>query len=188
MYDNTTSPRTLLATSSWNGFSWTSAGGWQKNNGTTPPAGTIYINGNVKITGGGTDASPWRTTLLVNGSIDMSGNPRIQPYEQNVTMLARGDVKLRGNSSSYPGVNGLIGTHEQIDIAGTPRFTGAIVAEDAEDLFPLVTSVSAIGAEGSSEDFISIMGNFNLTYNGGMDTFLSAGGTSVKLRSWDKYK
>ena len=118
----------------------------------------------------------------------MSGNPYITPFLTGVALLARGDIKLRGVASSYPDINGLIATHEQIDIAGTPNFTGAIVAEDADDTHSAVTSVSAVGSDGSREDFESIMGNFTLTYNGGMNTFLTAAGTSVRLRSWDKYR
>lgn len=187
VYDNATNPRTLLATSSWNGFSWTSSAGWTKGGSSTPPAGAIYVNGSVKVTGGGSESSPWNTTLLVNGNIEMTGNPRITPFLPGVSLMALGDIKLRGNASAAPYVEGLIAAHEQIDIAGTPSFSGAVVAEDAVDTFSLVTTVNSVGSAGE-EAFESIMGNFNLTYNGGMDTFLVAGGTSVKVRSWDNYR
>lgn len=188
VYDNATSPRTLIANGTWNGFSFGS-GMWSRNASTPiPPPSTILIKSNVKITGGGTDATPWTTTLLVTGSIDMSGNPRLKPYLDNVTMMARGDIKIRGNSSAQPGVNGVIATHEQIDIGGTPQFTGAIVAEDAEDVTSLVSSVNQVGSTGEEEMVDVIMGNFTLTYNGAMQTFLTAGGNSVKVRSWDRYR
>lgn len=186
VYDNTTTPRTLLATGSWNGFDWSSSQGWSKGGSAAPPAGPIYINGGVKITGGGTAEAPWNTALLVNGTVEMSGNPVMTPFNgtvngqqvKNVLILARGDVSIKGTGSSQPSLNGVIATHEQVDIAGTPTFTGSIVAEDAEDVFSKVTSIS----------YIDILGNFTLTYDGGMDTFLVAGGTSVKVRSWDNYK
>jgi hypothetical protein len=180
VYDNTTDPPTLVAQDAWNGFTWKS-GGWQftggkgKDGGDAPPPGAFYINGDFQIEGGGTDADPWRATFLVDGSIDMAGNARIVPYLTGVTLMARGDIKLRGNASSYPGINGLVAAHEQVDFAGTPNFTGCVVAENAGNVCALV-------------DTMSVTGNYTLTYDGGLETFLVVGGTSVVLRSWDRYR
>jgi hypothetical protein len=183
VYDNTTIPPTLVASGTWSGFTFdTKKGAWSKNNGTVPPAGAIFIDGSVTITGGGTASDPWQTTLLVNGTIDMSGNAYITPYLKGVTMMAYGDIELSGNSKAAPELNGLVATHEQIDIQGTPSFRGTVLAEDAADVFPDVTTTSKAGAV----DAMDIMGNFSLTYDGGMETFLVAGGTSVALRAWDR--
>ncbi len=185
VYDNTTIPRRLIAAGSWAGFSWDDrTGTWSKRNGTTPPPGAIYVDGNLDINGGGTEAEPWRTTLLVNGSISMEGNPFLVPYLKGVTMMAYGDIRLRGTPKAFPDVNGLIATHEQIDISGNPRFRGSVLAEDAGDAFDLVTTTSRAGMD----DFVDVTGNFSLTYDGDLETFLIAGATSVAIRSWERYR
>ncbi len=156
-YNNTTSPRTLIGSGTWAGFTWDgSKNTWDKKNNTVPPPGAIYIDGSVEINGGGTAATPWRTTLLVNGNIGMEGNPFLVPYLPGVSMMAFGDIRLRGTPASFPDVNGLIATHEQIDISGTPRFRGSVLAEDVGDAFDLVTTSSRAG----TEDFLDINGNF----------------------------
>jgi hypothetical protein len=190
VYDNTVVPRKLIATGTWFGFSFNKVTlGWDKTGAEVTPPGAIYINGSTKITAGGTAADPWKTTLLVNGSIDISGNPYITPSLLGVTMLARGDIDITGAPKTFPTVAGLIATHEQVNIGGTAAFEGSVLAEDAEDLYRDVTTISELTSTGIVlEDMTKVIGNFALHFDGNLETFLIAGGSSVAIRSWDRFR
>jgi len=141
--------------------------GWSYTSG-TPPAlaqwtfngntfcnGTYYLEGNAKVVSSpGSDATPWETTLIATGDIELAGKPTIGAdanYTVHDTLLIAGlDVKTNGSPSN--GYNGLIAAHEQFDLSGNGTFNGYVIGEDASHASNTVTSSS-------------VSGSITLTYN-----------------------
>jgi hypothetical protein len=144
--------QTLTYPGTFNG--WAHSGGRWSLSGNTGYDGTYYIEDDAKVSGNpGSQANPWRVTIIATGSIDISGNPNIQPETPDLLFVAGRDIKISGNpNTSYEGV---ILAHEQIQISGNPSMEGAIIAEDAENIDGSVT-----------ENKIS--GNVTITYNGNL--------------------
>ncbi|MFH1226505.1 MAG: polymer-forming cytoskeletal protein [Planctomycetota bacterium] len=153
---------------------WDYNGGlWSYNSGNSYD-GTYYAQTgtDVKISGSpGAPATPWQVTIISEGYIDVSGNPTISPYSQNVALLAGRDLQMSGTASNP--YTGLYAAHEQLKLSGTPKINGVVLAEDKEDLCNLVST-------GSQFD-ISIAGNAEITYNGDMATFLNDGEPYIRV-------
>ena len=161
-------------TAGWNYTSGTKT--W--NNKNTPLNGTFYVvNGNIELVG---NVGPWQATLLVNGTSTTTGKVFIKgtgsettnmtPDEDSVAILAYNNIEIIGNF----GCDGLVGTHEQISISGNASVNGSIVAESATRG---VDGVSVVGS-----------GNANVTYNGGMTTFISSGDEYIMIKGFKKLK
>lgn len=95
--------------------------------------GTVCAEGNVKVSGNaGTDALPLKMSIIATGSIEVSGNPFMQPSSpDSVMFLAGGDLSISGN----PGIlndnfEGLIYSDSQCKISGNPSLEGQVVCQD----------------------------------------------------------
>lgn len=118
-----------------------------------------------------TEANPNDASNDYNsGSIEVSGNPRLNPHLQGVLFLADRDLVISGN----PDVTGFLAAHEQIKISGNPTILGAIVAEDA---------VNQAQAAGGASDGNSVSGNPTITYDGGLSLPFSA---SLRITAWQE--
>jgi hypothetical protein len=124
-------------------------------NGNTFCDGTYYFEGNAKVVSSpGSVDTPWETTLIATGDIELAGNPTIgvdANYTVKDTLLVAGlDVKINGTPSG--GYNGLIAAHEQFSLSGNGTFNGFIIGEDASHTSDTVTSTT-------------VSGNITLTYD-----------------------
>jgi len=91
---------------------------------------TYCVEGNVQIsTDIGTAADPRALTLLVQGSMEISGNPFLEPEDPDGIMwIMDGDLKLNGNSTtSVDSFNGFIYAGSQCEMSGTVRIGGQVV-------------------------------------------------------------
>jgi len=144
------------STCGWKYISGTPLAEWNLNS-STPCNGTYYFEGTVETKSAGTDANPWKTTLIATGDIKIAGNPTIQAdanYTVHDTLFYSGrDVQINGTPSN--GYNGVIAAHEQFELSGTGNFTGFIIGENAPN-----TSGSLVNATTST-----VGGNIGLTYD-----------------------
>ncbi|MEK7448522.1 MAG: hypothetical protein AAB019_03455 [Planctomycetota bacterium] len=120
----------------------------------------------------------WQVTLISNGSIKVTGTPTMTPKQPGTLMIAGGDISIKGGVSNT--FNGVIATHEQIELLGTPNITGSILAEDAVDTHDVVST-------GSTFD-LSLSGTTNITFNGAVTTILDAGDPYIKIMGIKKIK
>lgn len=147
---------------------------WQLS-GNTFCNGTFYFdNGNATVTSSpGSDANPWKTTLIATGDMDIQGKPTIEAdanYTVHDTLFYSGrDIKINGTPSN--GYNGVIAAHEQFDLGGNGSFTGFIVGENAGN-----TAGSLVNANSNI-----VNGNIGLTYNCGSNPPLQG---PLQFLSW----
>jgi len=122
----------------WSGWTTTTVGGvrqWEIS-GNTAPAGTMYIEGKVLISGSpknGTD--PIKTTLIATGSISVTGNPKFSPDNGNnpdaIQFVTDGDLRLQGTGDfEHTEIEGQIFVKEQIHTQGSWEFKGRIIVQD----------------------------------------------------------
>ncbi len=155
----------LMPGNKWNNWDF-SGGEWTLSGNSTINA-TLYIEGDAKISGNpGSQANPWIATIIATGDIEVSGNPTMRPPDsttdgalfrsgtENLLFIAGRDIKISGNFLQNDR-QGIIASHEQIDMSGNPTFNGFIIAEDAENVSSRVRSNN-------------ISGNMTITYNGGI--------------------
>ena len=123
--------------------------------------GFIYVEGNVKMNGspGQNSVEPVTMSIVAEGYIEISGNPRLQPYytgdfdaatraameaqlgesradrlpfllrSSQVLFLAGNDLKFNGNAANTLLV-GVMAAHQEFSISGNPQLTGALIAEN----------------------------------------------------------
>lgn len=143
------------------------SGTWWYEGGGVPPevqGKTFYFaqaggagpgeTGNAKVSGSpGSAADNWRTTLVAEGHIDVSGNPTMRAHSQNLLFVAGTDVAIAGTTAATWSLGGIVAAHEQVALSGNPKIVGFVVAENAASGDPFV-GATAIG------------GNARITYNG----------------------
>jgi hypothetical protein len=141
----------------WHGFRYEGSGKWAiSSNSTTAPAGLYYIEGPFKISGNPTITA----TFVATGTVEISGNPVIDPYVPDLAVITGGDLKISGNPDLVPEVPGIYVAREQVMISGNPEIVGVIVALDRQDLDSTVSTSSEIVAD--------ISGNPRIHYDGGL--------------------
>src|SRR2546425_1681651 len=158
---------------------------------TTPPVwtlscpstinGTLYFEGtDVSIpTSVGTTQAPWITTLIAEGSIDLTAQSLIaraptvadgalfKAGTQNFLFISNEDIHI--GSLSGGNLTGVVAAYEQVNIEGNPTMYGYVVAQDGANGSGLVTADS-------------VGGGLNLTYNGDLviPTFLK----TAQIKTW----
>jgi hypothetical protein len=153
------------------GWDFITAGGkneW-KYNAAACNNGTFYVEGarDVDIAGSpGSIAVPWQLTLLATGNVKITGSPVMTPDETGVCIMAGKDISCAGNLTVLDGV---VGCHEQMEIAGSVNIQGNLVIEDATD------SVGSLVTLKPNAFDVAIGGSAIINYNGGLTTFLEAG-------------
>jgi type II secretory pathway pseudopilin PulG len=119
----------------------------------SPKKNIFFIEGDLDVSG----HPEINATLLVEGSVDMTGAPTTQSLPdmiadwQNLAIYAGGDVRLSGTVS----VNGVVVAREQVSMSGNVTVTGSVVAVDIADTHSLVTTRSNLNDEFSGS--VSVM-------------------------------
>jgi len=129
--------------------------------------GTYYAEGNIEITGNPGQSNPKEPplplTLLAEGWINVSGNPRTTPALVSgtlaVSMLAGTDLRLSGNPSTT--YRGLHYARHQIDFSGNPALNGQVIAANLAD-----TGTPQNLVERKQGGFIEVSGNPSIYYDG----------------------
>ena len=142
--------------------------------------GTLYFETDVSIpTSLGTTQAPWVTTLIAEGSIDLTAQSLIaraptsvdgalfKAGTQNFLFISDEDIHI--GSLSGGNLTGVVAAYEQVNIEGNPTMYGYVVAQDGANGSGLVTADS-------------VSGGLSLTYNGDLavPTFLK----TAQIKTW----
>jgi len=142
--------------------------------------GTLYFETDVSIpTSLGTTQAPWITTLIAEGSIDLTAQSLIaraptsadgalfKAGTQNFLFISDEDIHI--GSLSGGNLTGVVAAYEQVNIEGNPTMYGYVVAQDGANGSGLVTADS-------------VSGGLSLTYNGNLSipTFLK----TAQIKTW----
>ena len=142
--------------------------------------GTLYFETDVSIpTSLGTTQAPWITTLIAEGSIDLTAQSLIaraptsadgalfKAGTQNFLFISDEDIHI--GSLSGGNFTGVVAAYEQVNIEGNPTMYGYVVAQDGANGSGLVTADS-------------VSGGLSLTYNGDLSipTFLK----TAQIKTW----
>jgi len=142
--------------------------------------GTLYFETDVSIpTSLGTTQAPWVTTLIAEGSIDLTAQSLIaraptstdgalfKAGTQNFLFISDEDIHI--GSLSGGNLTGVVAAYEQVNIEGNPTMYGYVVAQDGANGSGLVTADS-------------VSGGLSLTYNGDLSipTFLK----TAQIKTW----
>jgi len=103
--------------------------------------GDVDIAGNLGRVG---VPSPYALTLLVDGSISISGTPQIVPALTlpNILFVTNGDLEMTGTANCI--IAGQARVREQFKLAGTMSLAGQIIVEDRWDISTTVTGDSTV--------------------------------------------
>lgn len=101
--------------------------------------GDVDISGNIGRTG---TPSPYALTLLVDGSISISGTPQLVPalVRPNILFVTNGDLVMTGTANCK--ISGQARVREQFKLAGTMELTGQVIVESRTDISDAVTGAS----------------------------------------------
>ena len=132
--------------------------------------GTFYVNGDVVLSGNiGTSESPWVTTILAGGSIQVTASSLVvrpplsneatyKSLTQDLLFVANKDILITGNSGQH--FTGIMSAQEQVGISGNPNVPrGYFLAQDLS-----FSASSPYGSNLVSSNYIS--GNMSIMYNG----------------------
>lgn len=102
-------------------------------------ASDVDIAGNLGRTG---TPSPYAITLLVDGSVSISGTPHIVPAvtHPGTLLVTNGDLVMLGTANCK--IRGQARVREQFKLAGTMELTGQVIVESRYDLSDAVTGAS----------------------------------------------
>ena len=86
------------------GWKWDSGKNIYKSDSDHVEQGVYCVDGNMEIANNlGVPGSPWEVTFLVEGSVQISGNPYLKPaHSKDIVIIAEGDLKLNGNPAGGP--------------------------------------------------------------------------------------
>lgn len=143
------------------GAEWTFSGGTWSITGNSATAGTVYVNGQVTVSGnppgGGAKATPIQLSIIATGDISITGNPKFYPHASagGLQLVTDGDLRLAGNADLdyITTVYGQSLVRGQLDLSGNPDLRGQIIVQD-------------VSGAGTLVDTNSVSGNPTITYNG----------------------
>jgi hypothetical protein len=109
-----------------------SAGSWSYSGVTTPPNGTFYASGEIRLQASpGTAGSPWEATLVA-ASVDIQGHPTIQPYLRDLLIVSnRVEINGTGGDAS---LRGAIVASGEVELTGGLSLTGNVLARGEVEL------------------------------------------------------
>ena len=116
------------------GWKWDSGKNIYKSDSDHVEQGVYCVDGNMEIANNfGVPGSPWEVTFLVEGSVQISGNPYLKPaHSKDIVIIAEGDLKLNGNpAGGNENFNGLLYGGAQCEVSGTPRIHGQLICKNS---------------------------------------------------------
>ena len=151
---------TANAKTTCNHWEWNSGSAtWSLNSNNTDP-GTYYVEGNATISGSpGNPAVPAVLSIVAEGSISITGSPRLAPHTTELLFVTNEDLKILGTIDlvgASADVEGQMLVRGQVDIGGNATLDGQLIVND-QPVGDLVTSNS-------------IHGNASITYSGTLGT------------------
>jgi hypothetical protein len=142
-------------TSNFRGWIWrANQNEWR---GSTLQAGVFYVHHADASVRGSEGSEQRAVSILVSsdpsdpggsGSLDISGNPRMQAALSDVLFITDRDLDMGGTGSGGTGeacgaegasYSGLVAVNEQLSISGNAALRGAVIVRDIEDVHGLVT-------------------------------------------------
>jgi hypothetical protein len=135
--------------STFRGWKW-QANKWQ---GSSIGAGVFYVyHADAKVTGSYGTAQRAVSILVeqnpaapaTSGSLDLSGNPKLQSAMQDVLFIVDADLDMQGTATAGScgenpaAMSGFIGVGEQLKTQGTVELRGAIIVQDRAEQHNLV--------------------------------------------------
>ena len=126
---------TFIGTGTVMGWRWDSGTNEYSLSGNQALGGVYCVQGNVKVTGNaGSNGNPLAISIFATGSVDIGGNPKIEPApgSEDILILAEGDLDISGNASgSTPAYAGMLYAGSQCRINGNPSIAGFLLCHDA---------------------------------------------------------
>ena len=154
-------------------YGWTyspSGPSWILNDNNASFQATYYVEGDATISASPGSASlPLAISLIAEGDIEISGNPRLRPDLPELMFVTNMDLKIAGTLSQPIAFEGQMMVREQLSISGNPTLAGQILAQNVPSVSNLVLSNS-------------ISGNPSITYNGivGTNVFVVTGWREIR--------
>jgi hypothetical protein len=101
----------------------------------------VQIAGNIGRVGA---PSPYAMTLLVDGSVTITGTPHVTPAvaRPNIFLVTNGDLDMAGTANCI--LSGQARVREQLSLGGTMSLTGQILVENRWDVSNKVTGDSKV--------------------------------------------
>lgn len=147
-------------TTSCNEWTWSSGTGTWTLNSSTVPSGTYYVQGHATVSGSpGTVKSPAVMSIVAEGSISITGSPKLKPETTELLFVTDQDLKILGTIDlvgESVTVEGQMLVQGQVDIGGNAALDGQLIVNN-EDVGDLVTTNQ-------------IHGNASITYSGTLGT------------------
>jgi cytoskeletal protein CcmA (bactofilin family) len=156
-----------------NNWTWQAASSTWRASGTSPKTGTYYAETNVEIHGTGGNP-PVQMSVIAEGSIKITGNGKFSPENgAGIQFVTNGDFVLGGTvlaEDTTVDFDGQIMAREQIEIYGTSKFQGRVMAENRDSASNACTVAAVTGCRRGTDtiDKNSIHGTLTVTYNGNL--------------------
>ena len=154
-------------------FGWTySAAGpsWLLNDNNATFQATYYVEGDASITASpGSALAPLPISIIAEGDIEITGNPRLQPDLPELMFVTNMDLKIAGTFAQPIAFEGQMLVREQLSITGNPTLAGQILVQNVPSVSNLVLTNG-------------ISGNPSITYNGvvGTNVFVVTGWREIR--------
>ena len=153
---------------SCNNWDWTAASGTWSINSNTTTEGTYYVQGHATVSGSpGSTKNPAPISIIAEGSIEISGSPKLAPDTPELLFVTDQDLKITGTIDVVGEaalVQGQMLVRGQASILGNASLDGQLLVED-QPVGDLVES-NLVG------------GSVVITYTGGL------GGSVFTVSSW----
>ncbi len=113
--------------------------------------GDVTISGNL-----GNSTNPYRMSLLVDGSVRITGTPQLEAFLQNprVMIVTNGDLKMLGTANCV--IYGQMRVREQFELAGRMTLQGQILVENRTNLSTLVDANRVYGNATVTNDRLAV--------------------------------
>jgi cytoskeletal protein CcmA (bactofilin family) len=154
-----------------NNWTWQAASNTWRAAGASPKTGTYYAETNVEIHGTGGNP-PVTMSVIAEGSIQITGNGKFSPENgAGIQFVTNGDFVLGGTvlaEDTTVDFDGQIMAREQIEVYGTSKFQGRVMAENRDSALNACTATVVPGCRKGTSLITSnsIHGDLTVTYNG----------------------
>jgi hypothetical protein len=114
----------------------------------------VTIAGNIGRPPG--PPSPFAMTLLVDGSIEISGTPQLAPalLQPKLLFVTNGDLKMTGTANCI--LSGQARVREQFELGGTMTLAGQILVENRYDQSDVATENKMYGSATVTNDRLAV--------------------------------